>query len=158
MNPYSGIEEKLNSVVSAIKSLDKTSTKSVREQSRERKRIPFDVDSLTDEEVDALRQLLKHEDDILAYSASQIESGGATVRGMYAEFSRFGLVIQELGGRCAAILPMAHWAVEKYEQRERDASKERAMQWRHDIAVASISTAIGGILGILGTLLGVIIG
>ena len=31
-------------------------------------------------------------------------------------------------------------------------------QWRHDIVVASVSTAIGGILGILGTLLGVILG
>lgn len=31
-------------------------------------------------------------------------------------------------------------------------------QWRHDIVVASVSTAIGGILGILGTLLGIILG
>ena len=58
----------------------------------------------------------------------------------------------------AAVLPMAHWAVEKYEQRGRDASKNKTEQWRHDILVASISTAVGGILGITGTLLGVMLG
>lgn len=158
MNPYSGIEKRLESVASAVESLDKTNNIATRERLRERKRIPFDVDSLTSEEVNSLKRLIEHEKDIFTFSRSQIELGGDTVRGLYAEFNRLNLVIQEIGGGCAAVLPMAHWAVEKYEQRERDASKNKTEQWRHDILVASISTAVGGILGITGTLLGVMLG
>ena len=158
MNPYYGIEKKLDTVASAVKSLDKTSAKTSKEQARERKRIPFDVDLLTGEEIDSLRQLVEHENDILAYSESQIKLKGDSVRGMYTEFDRLNLVIQEIGGRCAAILPMAHWAVEKYEQKERDVKRDRAEQWRHDIVVALLSTTVGGILGIVGTALGFLFG
>lgn len=158
MNQYSGIEKKLDAVATAVKSLNRTSDKAAKEQKRDRKRIPFDVDTLTSEEVDALKQLIEHEHNPLEYSASQIDVGGDKIRGMYAEFDRLGLVMIDFDGRCAAVLPMAHWAVEKHEQRSRDAELEKKSQWRHDFVVASVSTAIGGILGILGTLLGVILG
>lgn len=158
MNQYSGIEKKLDAVASAVKSLDKTSSKVANDQKRSLKRLPFDVDMLTSEEVDALKQLIEHKGSVREFSASQIATGGDKVRGMYSEFDRLGLIILEVGGQCAAILPMAHWAVEKHEQRSRDAEQQRASQWRHDVVVASVSTAIGGILGIIGTLLGVLFG
>lgn len=158
MNQYAGIERKLDAVASAVKSLDKTSTRTAREQSRNRRRAPFDVDALTSEEVKALKGLIEHEDDLPAYTASQVEDGGEKVCGMYSEFDRLGLIISSADGTCIAILPMAHWAVEKYEQRARDGERETNAQWRHDMAVAAVSTAIGGPLGILGTLLGVILG
>lgn len=157
MNQYAGIEKKLDAVATAVKSLNRTSDKAAKEQKRDRKRIPFDVDTLTSEEVDALKWLIEHERNPIEYSASQIDVGGDKIRGMYAELDRLGLVMIDYDGRCA-VLPMAHWAVEKHEQRSRDAELEKKSQWRHDIAVASVSTAIGGILGILGTLLGVILG
>ena len=76
MNQLSGIEKKLDSVASAIKSLDKTSSKAVNEQKTGRKRIPIDVDALTSEEVDSLNQLIEHEDDLLEYSSARIAAGG----------------------------------------------------------------------------------
>ena len=157
MSPNSGIEKKLDSIASAVKSLDKTSGKTAREQSRDRRRIPFDVDLLTNEEVASLKQLIVHESNILAYYESQLESGGDTVKGMYTEFDRLNLIMQAADGRCIAVLPMAHWAVEKYEQRERDVREDKAAQWKHDIVVAFVSTAIGGVLGIAGTLLGALL-
>lgn len=108
MNQLSGIEKKLDSVASAIKSLDKTSSKAVNEQKTGRKRIPIDVDALTSEEVDSLNQPIEHEDDLLEYSSARIAAGGDKVRGMYAEFDRLGLVSVEANGRCIALLPMAH--------------------------------------------------
>ena len=82
MNPYSGIEKRLESVASAVESLDKTNNIATRERLRERKRIPFGVDSLTSEEVNSLKRLIEHEKDIFTFSRSQIELGGDTVRGM----------------------------------------------------------------------------
>lgn len=61
MNQYSGIERKLDAVATAVKSLNRTSDKAAKEQKRDRKRIPFDVDTLTSEEVDALKRLIEHE-------------------------------------------------------------------------------------------------
>ena len=158
MNQFSGMEKKLDSIASAVKSLDKTSGKAASEQKAERKRAPIDVDALTSEEVEALRQLIEHESDLMEYSSARIAAGGEKVSGMYAEFNRLGLAAVEAGGRCVALLPMAHWAVEKHDQRSRDAELERKAQWRHDLVVASVSTAIGGALGIDGTLLGVLVG
>ena len=154
MSQYSGIEKRLNELTSAVKALDKTSGRS---SEKALSRIPFDVSALTTEEVASLGQLIKHEDDICGYSASQIAVGGDKIRGMYTEFKKLGLVATDLNGQCIAVLPMAHWAVEKHEQMPRDAKSERNSQWRHDVIVASVSTAIGGVLGIAGTLLGTVL-
>lgn len=158
MNQYSGIEKKLDAVASAVKSLDKTSKEVARKQGIDHAHTPFDVDQLTSSEIAVLKQLIEHDGDLQNYSTGQIKSGGAKVVGMYSEFDRYGLVSTSFNGECAYVLPMGYWAVEKHEQRLLDAELEKKSQWRHDAVVASVSTAIGGVLGILGTLLGVLLG
>lgn len=157
-DPYAKLERSIDGVASAVKSLDRTSSKTTRELQREQKRHAFDVDLLTSEEVDELRRLIRHKGQLETYSSTRIKEGGERVRGMYLELGKIGAVTVDMEGVCVFLSPMAYWAVEKHEQRERDRNRAVENQWRHDFCIAGFSAFVGGLLGILGTLLGVMLG
>ena len=155
---YAKLQKSIDGVAAAVKALEKSAEKTGRNFERDFKRQAFDVDALTSEEVAELRSLVEHESDLASFSSARIKDGREKVKGMYAEFSRLGLASIEANGTCVLLSPMAHWAVEKHEQRARDRKDDTRKQWRHDLRVALASTFFGGVLGIAGTLLGVYLG
>lgn len=155
-DPYEKLQKSIDGIASAVKDLGKASAK-VSRDTQGPWREPFDVDLLTSQEVEELRCLIRHERDLAAYSASRMQEEGTRLKGMYSEFNRIGIAVTDMNGACVFLSPAAHWAVEKHEQRERDRRKDTRAQWRHDFFVAGFSTLIGGILGVVGTLLGVML-
>ena len=116
-------------------------------------RTRFDVGLLTSEEVNEISLLIKHESAMYDFSAERKKSNPA-ISGMYRELADLGLVSLNIDGACIEVLPMGHWAVEKYNQEARDKLKAQKLVWKHDFAVAGFSA----FLGIIGTLLGVWVG
>lgn len=155
---YAKLQKSIDGVAAAVKTLEKSAEKTGRNFERDFKRQAFDVDALTSEEVSELKSLVDHGSDLAAFSSARIKEGGEKVKGMYAEFSRLGLVFTEVNGAYVLLSPMAHWAVEKHEQRARDRKDDTRKQWRHDFCVALASAFFGGVLGIAGALLGVYLG
>ena len=118
-------------------------------------RATLDVDALTNGEVAELARLAGSPD---VHAASAERASDPVFAGMYSELSRLGLVTLDWGGTCVALTPMAHWAIEKRRQRDGDSDAARAKQWKHDKSIAVVSAAIGGVLGIAGSTLGVLAG
>lgn len=156
-DPYSGISKSIDKVASAVDKLKKSEDTSIRSSERASRRSPVDVDLLTFEEVEELRALVKHEGSLAEFAESRIEDGGPKVEGMYGEFDRLGLC-SSANGVPVILSPMAHWAVEKSDQRARERDAERAAQRRHDYAIAVLTTIVGGVLAIVGSVIGALAG
>ena len=156
-DPYSGISKSIDKVASAVDKLKKSEDTSRKSSERSSRRVPVNIDLLTSEEVDELRALVGHEGTVGEFSASRMADGGPKVEGMYLEFSRLGLC-EMAGGVVVLLSPMAHWAVEKSEQRAREREEDRRSQRRHDYALAALTTFIGGLLAIVGSVVGALIG
>lgn len=146
-DPYQRLQRSIDGVAAAVKALDKS-------RRNENARQPIDIDLLTSGEAAELKRLVSHDGDLAGYASARIDGEGDAARGMYTELSRLGLVTLGAGGLPIHLHPMAYWAVEKVGQRTNDAERSQRRQWKHDLRVA----AFGGLLGVIGTLLGVILG
>lgn len=156
-DPMNGVIKSINGVTRSIDRLKKIEDDSAKKSEKRSRRIPFDVDALTNDEVEELRRLIDHEDDLVSYSKGRCSESGPTILGMYEEFDRLGLATCFLDS-IQFLSPMAHWAVEKHDQRCKEREADRKLQWRHDRNMAIIGALVGGVLGIAGTIFGVILG
>lgn len=147
---YAGIKKSIDEVTKAIGKLRDS-------EERSKRRLPVDIDLLTADEVDELRLLIAHESDLMSFSESRVKESGPQIRGMYQEFSRLGLCDQLVNGSMSFLSPMAHWAVEKCDQRARERREEQKSRRRHDYALAALTTLIGGLLAIVGSVIGAIL-
>lgn len=156
-DPYSGISKSIDKVASAVDGLKKSEDTSRRSSERASRRAPVDVDLLTSEEVQELRELIEHEGSLAEFAESKIDGGGPTVEGMYGEFERLGLC-STTNGVPVILSPMAHWAVEKSDQRAREREDDRRSQRRHDYALAVVTTVVGAAMTLLATVVTKLLG
>lgn len=125
------------------------------------------IDSLTKEEVDELRLLssVGPGDVAATFARARIGEEGhrnQNVAGMYREL----IELQLVGGFITSdgdifvteVTPLGHWAVERHDKLAQAEEGKVIRQHRHDYRVAIASSAVGGLLGILGTVLGILIG
>lgn len=150
-DPYSGISRSIDKVASAVDRLEKSEDTSRRSANKAPSRTPVNIDLLTTEEVEELRALAEHETSIAGFSASRISSGGPRVEGMYQELSNLGLCMLDTGGHVVLLSPMAHWAIEKCDQRAREREESERSQRRHDYALAVITTVVGALMTLIAT-------
>lgn len=141
-NPYSGIEKSVDGV-----------SKAVSELRRSEGRVAVDVDLLTSSEVEELRLLIEHEDDMESFANSRIGELGQMAEGMYAEFQRLGL-IHRSNGVPIVITPMAHWAVEKHSQRAAERERKELARRRFERNI----TILAGVIGLVASIVGAVIG
>lgn len=112
-----------------------------------------DVDALTDAEVDELRALVGHSADLAAYSKGRIADGGDSVRGMYREFEKLGLLTTAGDDGVFVLSSSAWWAVEKRNQLAAERKAELERQWAHDRSMTWIAAAAGLVGAVIGGLL-----
>lgn len=141
---YGDITKSLEKVTKAIEALSKSSERTAR-------RTAFDVDTLTNSEINELKLLIEHEADLSAFTQKRAEE--PRIEGMYKEFNNLMLVIFS-GGSVVDLSPMAYWAVEKYAQRKSEKEASQKAQWRHDRHMEFENAVINGVIGLIGVLVG----
>lgn len=151
----------ISSVEKAVAALSKqaparTATASPASMSRE----------LTEEEVDELRSLIASGDQLCASCErrSKMSDGSidSSLVGMWRELAEMGFVsgigTGDGGYLVVGVTSRGHWAVEKNDAMTRREALRLAEQRSHEFKVAGFGAAVGGLLGIVGTLLGTLIG
>lgn len=149
--------EKMNGTLSEVgKGVSALGTAQKKAMRSDDARRIVDVDALTDAEVDELRELIGHTADLTAYSKGRIADGGDSVRGMYREFEKLGLLAMAGDDGAFALSPSAWWAVEKRDQLAAERTAELERQWTHDRKmtwIAAISGLVGAVIGAVLTVL-----
>lgn len=156
-DPYRELNRKLSDIAgsidrlkSEVSKLASGSSRSAREDRAQSKRLPVDVDLLTDEEIDELRFLMAHEGSLCESSKQRVEAHGDKMLGMYVEMERLGLISSAMGVPCINLNPTAYWAVEKHDQVKSARARD---EWRERIWLLGSSVlclVIGWLLGKLG--------
>lgn len=121
----------------------KTINDAIKQLSRDvRRRTYFDVELLTEAEVEELRRLVA--------DGGAGPTSDATLIGMRSEFVSLGLIVTDLSGNVTLVRPAAHWAIEKHDQRKAEREAEEHRRNRHDLnmaLIAAFSGLIGAVLG-----------
>ena len=133
-------------IVRAIESLAKT-------MPRTAQRGP---EQLSSAEVEELRSLLAHTDDIRAFCSSRaLKPDGARderLNGLWSELLDMRLILgaRDMGGAVAVIgvTSRGSWAVELHDARQMESAREEKWRNRHDWLIA-IATGVSGFVGVI---------
>lgn len=146
--------EKMNGTLSEVgKGVSALGTAQKKAMRSDDARRIVDVDALTDAEVDELRELIGHSADLTAYSKGRIVDGGDSVRGMYREFEKLGLLTTAGDDGVFVLSSSAWWAVEKRDQLAAERKAELERQWAHDRTMTWIAAVAGLVGAVIGGLL-----
>lgn len=153
-DPYSGISRSIDKVAASVDKLKRSGDASRKTSERASKREMVNVDLLTSDEIEELRSLIENAGELDDFSSSRIESGGQRTLGMYQELSELGLCALDMGGRVVHLSPMAYWAVEKADQRDRDRKRDESDRRSFERSIAIITGFIGFFSAIVGAIVG----
>lgn len=131
-DPIKAIEKKLDEILKAVRELGDGAAA----------QAPGAYDQLSGPDVNELRRLAEHRDDLAAFSTSRIAEAPAA-DGAYDELGRLGLVTRAAGGAVVHLDRRAEWVVARHDESRRGRWALRAFE----LAWSLFTTLAGVVVG-----------